>query len=81
MGSIADEKIKVEEIFDEKVKDIKRLLEPFGPFLEAPSFRHTESTGRCSIYSEVESSSENDFDGLFFQSLMSSEAACLRSIV
>ena len=71
LGSIDNQTIKVEKVFDEKVKDLKRLLEPFGPFLEAPSFRHTESTGRCSIYSEVESSSENDFDGLFVQSLVS----------
>ena len=69
--SIAGEQIKLEELFDEKVKDIKRLLEPFGPFLEAPSLRHTESNGRCSIYSETETSGDNDFENLFVQSLMS----------
>ena len=46
--------IKFDEVFDEKVKLIKESLEPFGPFLEAPSFKHMESIGRCSIYSEVE---------------------------
>ena len=69
--SIAGEQIKLEELFDAKVKDIKRLLEPFGPFLEAPSLRHTESIGRCSIYSEAEASGDNDFESLFVQSLMS----------
>jgi hypothetical protein len=69
MMSIAGDDIKLNELFDEKVKFIKSLLEPFGPFLEAPSFRHTESTGRCSIYSEVEAT-EEDFEGLFVQSLM-----------
>ena len=71
LASMADEHIKLEELFDEKVKDIKRLLEPFGPFLEAPSLRHTESIGRCSIYSEAETSLDNDFENLFVQSLMS----------
>ena len=59
----------MDELFDEKVKFIKGLLEPFGPFLEAPSFRHTESIGRCSIYSEVDAGTD-DFEGLFVQSLM-----------
>ena len=70
LGSIADEQIKLEGIFDEKVKEIECLLEPFGPFLEAPSFRHTESIGRCSIYSEIETN-DNDFENLFTQSLKS----------
>lgn len=69
LSSIAGESINVNELFDQKVKEIKDLLEPFGPFLEAPSFRHTESIGRCSIYSEIETS-KDDFEGLFVQSLM-----------
>ena len=69
LASIGGEQIKLDELFDEKVKFIKGLLEPFGPFLEAPSLRHTESLGRCSIYSEVEASTD-DFEGLFVQSLM-----------
>ncbi len=67
---MAGEQINLEELFDEKVKSIKGLLEPFGPFLESPSFRHTESNGLCSIYSEVETCNE-DFESLFVQSLMS----------
>ena len=69
MSSIAGDSVKVDELFDEKAKFVKGLLEPFGPFLEAPSFRHTESMGKCSIYSEVETSNE-DFKGLFVQSLI-----------
>ena len=69
LASIWGEPINLEELFDEKVKFIKSLLEPFGPFLEAPSLRHTESNGRCSIYSEVEAEGE-DFKDLFVQSLM-----------
>ena len=69
MSSIAGDPIKVDELLDEKIKFVKGLLEPFGPFLEAPSLRHTESMGKCSIYSEVETSND-DFEGLFVQSLM-----------
>jgi hypothetical protein len=68
MASIDTEPIKLDELFDEQVKFITGLLEPFGPFLEAPSLRHTESTGRCSIYSEVDASGE-DFESLFVHSL------------
>jgi hypothetical protein len=69
VASIAgNEGIKMDEVFDEKVAFIVDTLEPFGPFLEAPSLRHTESRGQCSIYSDVESDVA-DFDGLFVQSL------------
>jgi hypothetical protein len=68
LASIAGAKINLEELFDKTVKDLKRLLEPFGPFLEAPSLRQTESLGRCSIYSEVEVSAD-DLEELFVKSL------------
>jgi hypothetical protein len=71
LASIAGDKIKLEELFIEKVKEIRCLLEPFGPFLEAPSFRHTETNGRCSIYSETEASMDKSFETLFLQSLTS----------
>jgi hypothetical protein len=69
--SIADEQTRLDDLFDEKVKKIKRLIEPFGPFLEAPSLRHTESNGSCSIYSEAQTSLDNDFENLLIQSLKS----------
>jgi hypothetical protein len=69
MASIATEKSKLNELFDEKVKLITDLLEQFGPFLEAPSFKYTESTGQCSIYSDCESS-QDDLEELFMQSMM-----------
>ena len=71
LASISGTATKIEELFDEKVNDIVRLLEPFGPFLEAPSLSHTDSIGRCSIYSEVEKAVDNDFESLFSQSLKS----------
>jgi hypothetical protein len=72
MSSIAGEEMRIDEVFDAKVNAIKQIMEPFGPFLEAPSFKHMESIGRSSIYSEVEnaSASAEDFEGLFVQSLM-----------
>jgi hypothetical protein len=69
LASLAGDPVNLVELFDDKVKFISGLLEPFGPFLEAPSLRHTESIGRCSIYSDVEASGE-DFEGLFIQSLL-----------
>lgn len=69
LSSIAGDPVDLDKLFEEKVTSITALLEPFGPFLEAPSLRHTENIGRCSIYSEVEVA-EEDFEGLFVQSLM-----------
>jgi hypothetical protein len=72
MMSIAGDEMKFNDVFDEKVKLIKDSLEPFGPFLEAPSFKHTENVGRNSIYTDIEgvAMSVEDFEGLFVQSLM-----------
>jgi len=69
--AINNKETKLDKLFDEKTKHVTRLLEPFGPFLEAPSLRHTESNGLCSIYSEAETSADNDFEKVFFQSLKS----------
>ena len=69
LGSIGGSQVNLEELFDEKIKSVKGLIEPFGPFLEAPSLRHTESNGRCSIYTDFPGN--YDFDDLFAQSLKS----------
>ena len=69
LGSIAGDDVKMDQLFDDKVKSIVGMLEPFGPFLEVPTLRHNESRGRCSIYRETEEVQE-DFEGLFVQSLM-----------
>jgi hypothetical protein len=67
LNQIAGEAVKVDSVFDEKVKFIVDTLEPFGPFLEAPSLRYTESRGDCSIYSDLEL--DGDYAGLVVQSL------------
>jgi hypothetical protein len=69
LSSVADKNANLDMIFDETVKILEGLLEPFGPFLEAPSLRHTESVGRCSIYSNTQTSASTDFEGMFRQSL------------
>jgi hypothetical protein len=70
LASIAKDSMDLNMLFDQKVKEIESQLEPFGPFLEAPSLRHTENIGNCSIYSEVESSID-DFESSFVKSLTS----------
>jgi Mg-chelatase subunit ChlD len=42
------------EILQKKIRNAVSLLEPFGPFLEAPSLPHTEQIGPCSIFAETE---------------------------
>lgn len=69
LASLAGEQINLEELFDERVKSIKNSLEPFGPFLEAPSFVYTENIGRCSILTEMESSDGLDFERVFRKSI------------
>ncbi len=69
LGSFAGEPLNLEEVLIQKSKAIINLLEPFGPFLESPSFRHTEKVGQCSIYTESNLSGDADFEGLFVQSL------------
>jgi Mg-chelatase subunit ChlD len=69
LASIAGEQVNLAELFDEKVKSVIGLLEPFGPFLEAPSFPYTEQLGSCSIYTEAEVPLNSDFESIFVQSL------------
>jgi hypothetical protein len=67
--SLAEEQISIEEAFDEKVKHMTRLLEPFGPFLEAPSLSYTEQLGRCSIFTEAETPDSLRLEQVFRSSI------------
>ncbi|MFH1130938.1 MAG: hypothetical protein V1754_06355, partial [Pseudomonadota bacterium] len=69
LGSLAGEQIDFAELFTQKVESIRHTLEPFGPFMEAPSLPHTEKIGNCSIYTDVDMSMASDVEGLFVQSL------------
>ena len=68
-SSLAGESVNVEELFDENVESIIKSLEPLGPFLEAPSLPHTEQTGLCSIFTEMESHSNLEFEKVFQKSV------------
>jgi len=69
MASLAGNQINMEELFDENVKSITEALEPFGPFLEAPSLPHTEQTGPCSIFTETEMPLDFEVDRVFRKSI------------
>ncbi len=68
-ASITGTQINMEELFDETVKSITETLEPFGPFLEAPSLPHTEQTGSCSIFTETEMHPSFEVDSAFRKSI------------
>ena len=68
-SSLAGDSINVEELFDENAESITKALEPFGPFLEAPSLPHMEQTGLCSIFTETERSSNPEIENVFKKSI------------
>ncbi len=76
LSSLAGEQVNLEELFNEKVKFITSKLEPFGPFLEAPSLPHTESLGKCSIFTDSELAISDDFEGTFIGSLETLRRYC-----
>jgi hypothetical protein len=49
---LALNKAESKVISKDSYNQILALLDPLGPFLEAPSLRHTESLGPCSIYTD-----------------------------
>ena len=52
LEKIASNEVESEKTFGGSYNQIMGLLDPLGPFLEAPSLRHTESLGPCSIYTD-----------------------------
>ncbi len=69
MSTFAGDQVDIPKLVDEKIKKLSGILEPFGPFLEAPSFLCTENIGKCTIYSS--SDLNFDFEGAFIGSLES----------
>ena len=67
LSTFKGEQLDIEKIVNQKIKTINEALEPFGPFLEAPSLFSTENIGRCSIYIEPETNF--DFEGTFIGAL------------
>ncbi len=67
LSTFMGDQLDLGKIVKEKIKAISDILEPYGPFLEVPSFPNTENPGKCSIYSVPE---ENfDFEGTFIFAL------------
>ncbi len=48
-----------------KLQKIKKLLEPFGPFLEAPSLRHTERLADAAFTEKQNHPRMIDFESIF----------------
>jgi hypothetical protein len=70
LSTFMGDQLNIEGIVNQKIKTVTEVLEPYGPFLESPSFPSTESIGRCSIYSVPEANF--DFDGTFIGSIEAS---------
>jgi hypothetical protein len=69
MASLAGEQVKLEEVFDEHIRSITDTLEPFGPFLEAPSLPYTEWIGPCSIFTDTQAPSDVETERVFKKSI------------
>ena len=67
--SLPDITANLEELFDENVTIITEALEPFGPFLEAPSLPYTEKTGLCSVFTGTETPLSHNVERFFRKSL------------
>ncbi len=67
LSTFMGEQLDIEKLVNEKIKFIHETLDPYGPFLEAPSLLNTEDIGRCSIY--VEPEANFDFEGTFIGAL------------
>lgn len=67
LSTFMGEQLDIPALVKEKIKIIGEALDPFGPFLEAPSLLNTENIGRCSVY--VEPEANFDFEGTFIGAL------------
>jgi hypothetical protein len=52
LDNLSNKNVDGDKTFENFYNQIMELLDPLGPFLEAPSLRHTESLGPCSIYTD-----------------------------
>ncbi len=68
-SSLVGTAISVEEFFDGNVESITKALEPFSPFLEAPSLPYMEQTGLCSVFTGTRIVSDFEIEGVFRKSL------------
>jgi len=67
--SLAGERKRIDQVFDETADGITQILESHGPILEAPSLQCTEQIGPCSVFSQHEMLSEFEIERVFRKSL------------
>jgi len=67
--SFADKQVDLAMAMTEAAKKIAEGLEPYGPFLEAPSLPYTEQIGPCSVFVHGEMPSESETESIFRKSL------------
>jgi hypothetical protein len=80
MLSLADGSINLEELFKETTKNVVSKLEPYGPFLDASSFPHTEQIGPTSSFTDSELATE-EFDCVFISWIETMGVQCPMLIV
>jgi hypothetical protein len=67
--SFADTKIDLAAAMTEAAEKVAESLEPYGPFLEAPSLPYTENLSPCSVFVHREMPSETETESIFRKSL------------
>ena len=68
-ASFTGNAVNIEGLFDETVNNIIAEMEPFGPFLEAPSLPHTEDIGSCSILNQMGIQQDQEFYNIFCKAI------------
>lgn len=67
--SLSDKQVDLEEALTEAARKLSEGLEPYGPFLEAPSLPYTERISPCSVFVQREMPSESETESTFRKSL------------
>jgi len=67
--SFSDKQVSLEEAMTTTARKIMQDLDPYGPFLEAPSMPYTEQIGPCSVFAHRRMSSESEIETVFRRSL------------
>jgi hypothetical protein len=78
LEDIANKEMDFEKTLEDNYYRIMGVLDSLGPFLEAPSLRHTESLGPCSIYTEFGSNTPTLQEN--FNSSLSFLGATIKSV-
>jgi Mg-chelatase subunit ChlD len=68
-NSLSDKQVDLEEALTKAAQKLSEGLEPYGPFLEAPSLPYTERISPCSVFVQREMPSESETESIFRKSL------------